>query len=177
MAETTRARWDWLRELAARHRAVDTDARERRRAHDALVMAIGRIGFAFEALVDGVAEVLGTSREDLLAPSDAAIARIDGELLAALVPALLQHDDARMRRVASALVNVPSTIYAVPADAGAQWLVDSSALAQMLTERVRDEGLAWLGPVHLARLAEDGATPALRSTCAAWRDRIAGVAA
>lgn len=137
-------------------------------------MALARIGFGFEALLDGIADVTGCTREDLLHPSAAGLSRLDPELLAALIPALLQHDDARMRQIASELVALPATIYAVSADMSAQWLVDSSALAQMLVDRVRDEGLAWLGPIHLARLADEGATPALRSVCATWRERITG---
>lgn len=173
--EMARRRWDWLRELVARQRA-DTAATPRR-SPDALHDAIARLGLSDATIVDGLAATLGLDRTQVIAPDERALGLAVPEDLALLLPPLCEHPSAKLRELAHAWLALPSLVYTVPADRAEHWLSDHPAIAQLLVHRIAGEGLAWLGPEALARLACTGATPAVREAAARWRERLVEPAA
>jgi hypothetical protein len=167
--DLVRSRWDWLRELVARHRGDPaTSPRSTAALHD----AIARLGLADDAIVDGLAEALGLEVGQVSQPDEVALARAVPEDLALLLPPLCEHPSAQLRELARRWLALPTTIYAIPIDRAERWLADHRAIAEQLAPRVRGEGLAWLGPEALARLADTGATPEVRGAAAAWRERV-----
>lgn len=172
----TRGRWDWLRELVQRERAVHVarggqPARGRR---DALRDALARLGLAPDALIDGVAAALGIAPLELCTPTPATVGRVEGEDLATLLPLLLEHASDELRTIGARWLAEPAVLYHVPADASEQWLVGSTDIAERLAARLADEGLAWLGPDALRRLALHGCTPEVRDVATRWVDSFEG---
>jgi hypothetical protein len=162
----TRGRWDWLRELVQRQRpGLPSTAGGRR---DALRDALARLGLAPDALIDGVAAALGIAPIELCTPTPATVGRVDGEDLGVLLPLLLDHPFEELRTIGARWLDEPAVLYHVPADAGESWLSMSPALAERLTHRLADEGLAWLGPDALHRLVTHGCTPAVRDAASRW---------
>lgn len=170
-----RRRWDWLRELVARQRA-DTAATARR-SPDALHDAIARLGLSDATIVDGLAATLGLDRTQVTTPDERALGLAVPEDLALLLPPLCEHPSATLRELARAWLALPSLVYAVPSDRAERWLSDHPAIAQLLAHRIAGEGLAWLGPEALARLASTGATLEVREAAARWRERFVELAA
>lgn len=168
-----RQRWDWLRELLARGRAqLSIPATSSRTRHEALRDALERLGMDDRSLIEGVATVLGLSVATFAAPGRAALATTVGDDLALVLPLLLEHRSNAIRDVGRAWFAVPETIYAVASDQAERWLVESATTADHLAPRVDREGLAWLGPEALRRLASNAATQRVRDSAAQWCERF-----
>jgi hypothetical protein len=170
MREMARRRWDWLRDLVARQRAETAASPTRSPA--ALHDAIARLGLSDATIVDGLAATLGLDRVQVSTPDERALALAVPEDLALLLPPLCDHPSTRLRELARAWLALPSLIYYVPIDRAERWLADHPAIAELLVPRIAGEGLAWLGPEALARLATMGATPDVRAAASRWRDRL-----
>ncbi len=174
----TRGRWDWLRELVQRQRAVHAAPPGTQPAggrRDALRDALARLGLAPDALIDGVASALGIAPLELCTPTPATVGRVEGEDLAVLLPLLLEHPFDELRTIGARWLAEPAVLYHVPADASESWLATSPSLAERLASRLADEGLAWLGPEGLQRLAIHGCTPEVRDAAARWIGSFEGV--
>jgi len=168
----TRGRWDWLRELVRRQRPGAPTGYAGRR--DALRDALACLGLAPDALIDGVAAALGIAPIELCTPTSATLGRVEGDDLAVLLPLLCEHPFEELRTIGQRWVDEPAVVYHVPADAGEDWLERLPTLADRLAPRVVDEGLAWLGPDALRRLAVAGCTPAVREAAAQWIQAMVG---
>lgn len=166
MRGATRGRWDWLRELVQRQRpGLPALAAGRR---DALRDALARLGLAPDALIDGVAAALGIAPLELCTPGPATLGRVDGEDLAVLLPLLADHPFAELRTIGRRWLDEPAVVYHVPSDTAESWLESSPMLADRLASRIADEGLAWLGPEALQRLARVGCTASVREAASRW---------
>ncbi|MBL8943704.1 MAG: hypothetical protein JNK45_11170 [Myxococcales bacterium] len=168
-----RQRWDWLRDLLARGRAQlalpDRGSPTRR---DALRDALERLGLDDRELVEGVATVLGLDVASLRHPGPQALAAAPADDLALVLPLLLEHHSPAIRAVGRAWFGVPEAIYTVASDQAERWLLDSIATGDLLADRVDREGLAWLGPESLRRLATTAASPLARHAAMRWCDRL-----
>lgn len=168
-----RQRWDWLRDLVARQRTqLALPERGSPSRRDALRDALERLGLDDHDLLDGVATVLGLDVATLRAPGPQALAAVFADDLALVLPLLLEHRSPSIRAVGRAWFGVPEAIYTVPSDQAERWLLDSIAAGDLLAERVGAEGLAWLGPESLRRLATTAASPLARHAAQAWCERL-----
>lgn len=168
-----RQRWDWLRDLLARGRAqLSLPEKASRSRHDALRDALERLGLDDQALMEGVATVLGLSVAAFRSPGPAALGVAAGDDLALVLPLLLEHRSPAIRTVGRAWFAVPETIYTVASDQAERWLLDSAAIGDLLAPRLDREGLAWLGPEALRRLVSAAASPRAREAAAGWCDRL-----
>ncbi len=168
-----RQRWDWLRDLLARGRMqLALPIRGSRNRHEALRDALERLGIPDGELLEGVAAVLGVSTQTLAAPGPRALATAAGDDLAQVLPLLLEHRSEAMRRIARAWLGLPESIYSVAGDQAERWLTDSVAVGDLLAPRVDGEGLAWLGPRALQRLASAAASMHVRDAARAWCGRL-----
>jgi hypothetical protein len=168
-----RQRWDWLRDLLARGRAqLSIPERSSRTRHEALRDALERLGLDDRSLLEGVATVLGLSVATFEAPGRAALATTVGDDLALVLPLLVEHRSSTIREIGRAWFAVPETIYAVASDQAERWLVESPTTAELLVGRIDREGLAWLGPEALRRLATSGATSRVRESASRWCERF-----
>lgn len=173
-----RQRWDWLRELLARGRAqLAIPERTSRGRREALRDAFERLGLDDRSLIEGVATVLGLSVATLTAPGPQALAATTADDLALVLPLLLEHRSPAIRNVAHAWFAMPEAIYAVASDQAERWLVDSAAVGDVLAPRLETEGLAWIGPEGLRRVAATAASPRAREAAGNWCMRLAEVSA
>jgi hypothetical protein len=143
---------------------------------DALRDALARLGLAPDALIDGVAAALGIAPLELCTPTPATVGRVEGEDLAVLLPLLLEHPFDELRTIGARWLAEPAVLYHVPADAGERWILSSPSLAERLAPRLADEGLAWLGPDALHRVAIHGCTPEVREAASRWTASFEGAA-
>jgi hypothetical protein len=173
VVRSLRERWDWLRDLVARGRAqlALPDRGSRSRA-DALRDALDRLGLGDAALLEGVAAVLGLSPAALGRPTPAVLGATAGDDLAVVLPLLVEHRSPTIRLAGEAWLAMPETIYAVASDQAERWLIDSAATAELLGPRIAGEGLAWLGPQGLRRVAQHAACASARDAARAWLDRL-----
>lgn len=169
-----RERWDWLRDLVARGRAqLALPDRGSRSRPDALRDALERLGLGDAALLEGVAAVLGLSATALSRPTTATLGATAADDLAVVLPLLVEHRSPAIRAIGLAWLAIPETIYAVASDQAERWLIDSAATAELLGPRITGEGLAWLGPQGLRRVAQHAASERARGAANEWLPRIA----
>ncbi|MEM6294096.1 MAG: hypothetical protein AAGA54_22650 [Myxococcota bacterium] len=169
----TRGRWDWLYDLV--HRRLAASAAEPGTTapcpSDALRDALSRLGLSPDAVLEGIAAVLGLSVTALQEP-DARVARsTDPEQVAVLLPFLLHHERPEVRAVGERWFALPAVLYQLPADTLMHWLESDTAVARLLAERLEDEGPALLGPDRLHQLGR-GAPSAVRDAAKRWSARL-----
>lgn len=168
-----RERWDWLRDLLARGRAqLSIPERSSRSRHEALRDALERLGLDDLALVEGVATVLGLSVAAFRAPGPVAVRAAIPDDLALVLPLLVEHRSAAIRAVGQAWLAIPEVIYTVASDQAERWLVESATIGELLAPRLDREGLSWMGPEALRRLASGAASARARQVAGTWCARL-----
>jgi hypothetical protein len=172
-----RGRWDWLYDLVHRrlHRADVEPAPTTTTAApgDALRDALARLGLSPDAVIEGVASVLGLSPHGFAEPDPRTVRRTDPEQLALLLPFLVHDDRAEIRSIGERWLRQPTVAYQLPPHVLVQWLETDPEIAALLGPRLRDEGLALLGPDRVVRLSRTG-QPAVREAARAWSHRLSG---
>lgn len=168
-----RGRWDWLYDLV--HRRLHRSADEPRATApgDALRDALSRLGLSPDAVTEGVASVLGLSPGAFAEPDPRTVRRTDPEQLAVLLPFLVHHDHAEIRAIGERWLRQPTVPYQLAPHVLVQWLETDAEIAAVLGPRLREEGLAMLGPDRLLRLSRTG-QPAVRKAARAWSHRLTG---
>ena len=170
MQVPVRGRWDWLYDLVGRRRAQEE--RNESAHRPALEDALSRLGLSAAAVEEGVAAVLGLSRAAFVNPELRTVRRTDPEQLAVLVPLLLHHHLEELRAIGRRWLAAPTFVYQIDPAVLMRWLEDDVTIADTLADRLRDEGLAILGPARLQQLAATG-QPAIRATARTWSHRLA----
>jgi hypothetical protein len=173
-----RGRWDWLYDLV--HRRLEGGAAHgngaRARVHaapaDALRDALTRIGLSPDAVIEGVASVLGLSPHGFAEPDARIIHRTDPEQLGILLPFLVHHDHPEIRAIGERWLLAPSAAYQIPQRQLRRWFESDERIASLLAPRLRPEGLAMLGPEALVRLSRTGRTDAVRDAARVWAARL-----
>ncbi len=168
----TRGRWDWLYDLVHRRLAEPEDAERRTRCPgDALRDALSTLGLSPEAVLEGLAAVMGISVDALREP-DARIARdTNPEQVAVLLPFLIRHERPEVREVGQRWFECPRVLYQLPPETIARWLESDAVLARALAPRLDHEGPALLGPARLLRLSCT-AQPRAREAAERWAARL-----
>lgn len=170
-----RGRWDWLYDLVHRrlHRAESEPAAVTAAPGDALRDALGRLGLSPDAVTEGVASVLGLSPHAFAEPDPRTVRRTDPEQLAVLLPFLVHHDQAEIRDIGERWLRQPTVAYQLAPHVLVQWLETDPDIARVLGPRLREEGLAMLGPDRVVRLSRTGQPP-VREAARAWAHRLSG---
>lgn len=177
---TLRRQWDWLRELLLRGRGpartpyeLGTGARSRPATRvEALRDALGQLGLGDAALVEGVAEALRLPVARFREPIAATLLEVEADDLAVILPLLAEHRSKVIAAIGRTWLTLPETIYAIAADQGEQWLLDSGVVGDLLAPRVAGEGLAWLGPEALQRVAQRASSASARDAARGWVARL-----
>lgn len=174
-AMATRGRWDWLYDLVHRRLArpekpsadADTDPT------DALRDALSRLGLSPDAVIEGVASVLGLTPHALEEPESRTVRRTDPDQLAVLLPFLVHHEHPQIRQIGERWLQCPPLAYQLPPRALLHWLETDARISGLLVPRLRAEGLAMLGPDALLRLTRTG-HPKVKPAARAWSHRLVG---
>lgn len=174
---TMRGRWDWLYDLVHRRLRGASDEGSRAAAvqaapADALRDALTRIGLSPDAVIEGVASVLGLSPHGFAEPDARIIHRTDPEQLGVLLPFLVHHDHPEIRAIGERWLLAPSAAYQIPQQQLQRWLESDDRIAVLLAPRLRPEGLAMLGPEAMVRLSRTGRTDAVREAARVWAGRL-----
>jgi hypothetical protein len=188
----TRGRWDWLYDLVHRRLAraeaggLDPEAsapdrpepsRGRRRSDcapaDPLRDALSRLGLSPDAILDGVASVLGLTPHAVSEPEARTVRRTDPDHLAVLLPFLIHHEHPEVRAIGARWLACRAVSYQLSPKVLVQWLESDARVSAALAPRLRAEGLAMLGPDALLRLSRTG-HPTVRDAARAWSHRILG---
>lgn len=174
-AMTGRGRWDWLYDLVRRGlrpSTTDEPAPGAAAPGQALRDALERIGLTADAIAEGVATVLGLSTDQLRQPDGATVARVDPEQLGVLLPFLVEHDDPEIRRIGEQWIAQPGAAFQLSPATVERWLAETGRVGDLLSPRVRDDGLALLGPDALLRLSQASSRVAVRSAAEHWLSRL-----
>src|SRR5690606_23156023 len=111
-----RGRWDWLYELVHRRlthaESPDPPAATPDRG-DALRDALTRIGLSPDAVIEGVAAVLGLTPDAFAEPHPESVRRVHADELAVVLPFLLRHDHAQIRAIGERWLRCPTLPYAL----------------------------------------------------------------
>lgn len=163
-----RGEWDWLSELIARELEEGDDLHAAQTTREAMV----GLGLRVDAVLEGVAAVLGLSpaQFECAQPELAQLPPIRPLVL--LLTALADHPDPRARAAVRRWLEVDAVVYDVPVARLAAWLSSHEELAPALHGRVEAEGLALLGVPTLRTLAEDSAFRAVRNSANRWLARV-----
>jgi hypothetical protein len=176
-AMATRGRWDWLYDLVHRRLArPDADATRddaESSPTDALRDALSRLGLSPDSVIEGVASVLGLTPHALEEPEARTVRRTDPEQLAVLLPFLVRHDQAQIRRIGERWLRCPPVAYQLPQRALVHWLETDDEISAIVAPRLRAEGLAMLGPDALLRLSRTG-HPRVKDAAKTWSHRLVG---
>jgi hypothetical protein len=167
-----RGRWDWLYDLVHKRLAQAEPPEAVTRSGSALEDALTRIGLSPDAIVEGLAAVLGLSPHGLRHPEPRVIHRTDPAELSILLPFLVHHDDAEIRAIGQRWMGCPSAVYQLPLHVLQHWLETDRNVAGLVGPRLRAEGLALLGPDALVRLHRTGCTPEIREAARTWVQRL-----
>ncbi|MCA9652990.1 MAG: hypothetical protein H6712_18655 [Myxococcales bacterium] len=168
-----RGRWDWLYELVRRGlRPGPSDEAPELPPGQALRDALQRLGLSASAVTEGVATVLGVSAQQLREPDAPTVARVDPEQLGVLLPFLVEHEDPEIRRIGERWIDCPGAAFQLPPAAVERWLAEAGRMGDLLAPRVRDQGLALLGPDALLRLSRSSSRPPVRRAAAQWLARL-----
>ncbi len=170
-AMATRGRWDWLYDLVNRRLQRGAQESEQSEPRDALRDALGRLGLRPDEVMEGVASVLGLSVAALREPNARTIRETEPNQLAVLLPFLLHHERPEICQVGERWLRSPTLVYQLPSSTLTQWLQSDRKVSTLLAPRLREEGLAMLGPDQLSRLTRTG-TPAVREAALAWVRRL-----
>ena len=138
----------------------------------ALRDALQRLGLSASAVTEGVATVLGVSAQQLREPDAPTVARVDPEQLGVLLPFLVEHEDPEIRRIGERWIDCPGAAFQLPPAAVERWLAEAGRMGDLLAPRVRDQGLALLGPDALLRLSRSSSRPPVRRAAAQWLARL-----
>ena len=189
--EPARGPWDWLRDLVQRQlaRPAHSDDAEARRWAEphamrdpqssaaALREALERLGLQPDALLVGIAEIIGLELEQLRNPSLDALAELDRELLAVLVPFFVEHEASELQQVGRRWLGLPTSVYELDRALIETWLTQEGPLAKALLGRVDREGLALLGVEGLARVGQRAREAEIKAAVGRWQARLAGAVA
>jgi hypothetical protein len=173
----SRGTWDWLRELVRRGlpqaegERDDEAARARQALHDALC----RLGLRTHEVIEGIADVLGVHPTRLTTPDPETIASVDREHIGALLPFLLEHDDAELRTIGERWLTSPTTAFELGRDVLVRWLERDGPASRVLAPRLPRDGLSLLGPDELARLASTSESARVRQNARVWVSRLGSV--
>jgi len=170
-----RARWQWLSDLVAHaeQHSATLPPQDRGQVRPALADALSRLGYSDDGLEHGLAVVLNTTRQALLRPEPGTVGRLDPGKLATVLWALLEQPNPRLRALAETWLQCPAVAYQLPAATLEQWLSLDTRACALLRGRLPREGLAWLGPDPLRRLAASAAHPDTRQAATQWLARFA----
>jgi hypothetical protein len=173
----TRGRWDWLYELVHRRLAARAEEPEGDESEssptDALRDALSRLGLSPDAVVEGVASVLGLTPHALEHPEARTVRRTDPDQLSVLLPFLVHHEHAHIREIGERWLTCPPVAYQLPPKSLLRWLETDARIGDLLGPRLDAEGLAMLGPDALLRLSRTGHGP-VKSAAKAWSHRLLG---
>lgn len=170
-----RGRWDWLYDLVHKRLAQSEQTAVEEQEHEnggALRDALTRIGLSPDAVVEGVAAVLGLSPSAFSEPDPRVIHRTDPAELGILLPFLVHHEDPQVRAIGQRWLGCPSAAYQLPVHLLRQWLETDDRVAELLGPRLRPEGLALLGPEALVRLSRTGRSAQVRQAARLWAQRL-----
>lgn len=172
-AIASRGRWDWLYDLVNRQLHAAKTATATAAPTDALRDAFADLGLSATAVREGVAAVLGISVPALI-EADPKVARdVPAPQLAALLPFLAHHDSREVREICARWLSRPVVLFGLPASTLLHWLESDAALADLLRDKVQQQGLALLGPERLVRLSRTG-DPCVREAAKTWARRLHG---
>jgi hypothetical protein len=160
-AVTGRGRWDWLYELVRRGLRPGEEASQPPPG-PALRDALERIGLSPDAIVEGVATVLELSPSRLREPDGPTVARVDPDKLSVLLPFLAEHGHPEIREIGERWLGCPGAAFQLPRPVVERWLQQPGRMGDLLAPRVRDEGLALLGPDALLRLSKASSREVVR---------------
>jgi hypothetical protein len=169
-ALTGRGRWDWLYELVRRGLAPGDDTAPT--PGPALRDALERLGLSPAAIIEGVATVLELAPGRLREPDGATVARVDPDQLGALLPFLVEHGHPEIREIGERWLACPGAAFQLPRPAVERWLRQPGRMGDILTPRLRTEGLALLGPDALLRLSKASSREPVRRAAEHWLTRL-----
>lgn len=169
-AVTDRGRWDWLYELVRRGLRPPSDPTPAPR--DALRDALEGLGLSSDAITEGVATVLGLTPERLCEPDGPTVAQVDADQLGVLLPFLLEHADAEIRRIGERWLACPGAAFQLPRPVVERSLTEAGRLGDLLASRIHGEGLALLGPDALLRLSRASSREPVRRAADHWLARL-----
>ncbi|MCA9706772.1 MAG: hypothetical protein KDK70_13050 [Myxococcales bacterium] len=169
-AMTGRGRWDWLYDLVRRGLRPPPEATERPR--DALRDALEGLGLTPDAIAEGVAVVLELPPARLREPDGPTVARVDPEQLGVLLPFLVEHPHAEIRRIGERWLACPGAAFQLPGPVVERSLADEGRMGDLLAPRVQSDGLALLGPDALLRLSKASCRAAVRQAAERWLTRL-----
>lgn len=168
-----RGRWDWLYDLVHRRLAAPEAHSEGSRPNptDALRDALSSLGLSPDAVLEGVAAVLGLTVTTLLEPESRTARKADPEQVAVLLPFLVHHERPEVREVGERWLACPAVTYQLPVHVIVQWLEGDPAIATLLAPRIETEGPALLGPRVLLQLSRTG-DASVREAARRWSGRL-----
>ncbi len=169
-AVASRGRWDWLYDLVRRGLAPAREQTSPR--HQALHDALQSLGLSPDAIVEGVAAVLKLSPEQLRHPDGRVVAAVDREQLGVLLPFLVEHQTEQVRQIGERWIHCPGAAFALPRPTVERWLAEAGRVGELLAPRVRDHGLALLGPDALLRLSRSSTRASVRQAAEHWLGRL-----
>jgi hypothetical protein len=169
---SVRGRWDWLYDLVHKRLAQAQTPADEVRSGSALEDALSRIGLSPDAIVEGLAAVLGLSPHGFSHPDARIIHRTDPAELGILLPFLVNHQHPEVRAIGQRWLGCPSAAYQLPPSVLQHWLEADPRVAGFVGPRLRAEGLALLGPDTLVRLRRTGCTPEIRDAARRWVQRL-----
>jgi hypothetical protein len=186
-----RGPWDWLRDLVQRQlaRPAPSDDPEARRWAEphamrdpqssaaALREALERLGLQPDALLVGIADIIGLELEQLRTPNLEALAKLDRELLAVLLPFFIEHEASELQQVGRRWLGLSTCVYELDRALIESWLTQEGPLAKALLGRLDREGLALLGVEGLARVGQRAREAEIKAAVARWQVRLGGAAA
>lgn len=168
-SDAHRGPWDWLHRLV--HRSLEPAPAASSGGGDALGHALNGLGLREDEILEGVAEVLGVHAVRVEHPDPSAAHDVAPETLHALLPFLLAHANPRIAAVGERWLALPAVAYDVDPDALCTAISAKDALGQAVLPRLRDEGLALLGPERLTTLFES-TDEDVRHAVSRWRHRL-----
>ncbi|MEM9455661.1 MAG: hypothetical protein AAGF11_15875 [Myxococcota bacterium] len=171
-ALTGRGRWDWLYELVRRGLRPPSEARSQAPPRDALRDALEGLGLSPDAIAEGVAAVLKLPPKRLREPDGPTVAAVDPDQLGVLLPFLVEHQHPEVREIGERWLACPGAAFQLPRPAVEQWLIEAGGMGDRLASRVRDDGLALLGPDALLRLSQASSREPVRRAAQHWLARL-----
>ncbi len=171
----TRGRWDWLYDLVHKRLAAPADPVElgdaTDSAPDALRDALSRLGLTADAVLEGVAAVLGLSVSALQEPNARTARDADPDQVAILLPFLVHHERPEIREVGERWLACPAVTYQLAPPTLMQWLESDVRVGALLSPRLAREGPALLGPERLVQLSRTAPEP-VRTAARKWAQRL-----